>query len=74
MSFDKLYIMYYDLIISLFKGRAKELADSIGGQALSLAELSSFHPEKGMILANTTSIGMQPKVDETPVAKVCLIT
>ncbi|XP_019181042.1 PREDICTED: bifunctional 3-dehydroquinate dehydratase/shikimate dehydrogenase, chloroplastic-like [Ipomoea nil] len=53
-------------------GRAKELADSIGAQALSLAELNSFHPEKGMILANTTSIGMQPKVDETPVAKEAL--
>ncbi|CAH9146521.1 unnamed protein product [Cuscuta epithymum] len=52
--------------------RAKELADIIGGQALSLAELNNFHPEKGMILANTTSIGMQPKVDETPVAKEAL--
>lgn len=52
--------------------RAKEVADVIGGQALSLAELSNFHPEKDMILANTTSIGMQPNVDETPVAKEAL--
>lgn len=51
--------------------RAKEIADTIGGDALSLADLNDFHPEDGMILANTTSIGMQPKVDETPVPKVC---
>ncbi|GER44264.1 shikimate dehydrogenase [Striga asiatica] len=50
--------------------RARELADLVGGQALSLADLSNFHPEKGMILANTTSIGMHPKVDETPISKV----
>ncbi|XP_031373667.1 bifunctional 3-dehydroquinate dehydratase/shikimate dehydrogenase, chloroplastic-like isoform X2 [Punica granatum] len=52
--------------------RAKELADTIGGDALSLADLENFHPEDGMILANTTSIGMQPKVDETPVPKQAL--
>lgn len=52
--------------------RARELADIVGGDALSLAELNSFHPEDGMILANTTSIGMQPKVDETPISKDAL--
>ncbi|XP_057484811.1 bifunctional 3-dehydroquinate dehydratase/shikimate dehydrogenase, chloroplastic-like isoform X2 [Actinidia eriantha] len=52
--------------------RAKELADTVGGGALSLADLNSFHPEDGMILANTTSIGMQPRVDETPVSKEAL--
>lgn len=52
--------------------RARELADAVGGDALSLADLNNFHPENGMILANTTSIGMQPKVDETPISKVCL--
>ncbi|KAL7080987.1 hypothetical protein ACP275_14G012100 [Erythranthe tilingii] len=52
--------------------RAKELTDIIGGQALSLADLESFHPESGMILANTTSIGMQPKIEETPVPKEAL--
>lgn len=50
--------------------RARELAEHVGGQALSLAELNNFHPETGMILANTTSVGMQPKVDETPISKV----
>ncbi|KAJ4956139.1 hypothetical protein NE237_012922 [Protea cynaroides] len=53
-------------------GRAKELAELIGGQAISLAELGNYCPENGMILANTTSIGMQPKVDETPVPKRAL--
>nr|WME87915.1 shikimate dehydrogenase [Ardisia japonica] len=52
--------------------RAKELADTIGGDALSLQDLNNFHPEDGMILANTTSIGMQPKVDETPISKQAL--
>ncbi|KAF2284891.1 hypothetical protein GH714_032002 [Hevea brasiliensis] len=52
--------------------RAKELADIVGGDAISLADLDNFHPEDGMILANTTSIGMQPKVEETPVAKPAL--
>ncbi|KAJ4837009.1 hypothetical protein Tsubulata_044429 [Turnera subulata] len=49
--------------------RAKKLAGIVGGDATSLADLENFHPEDGMILANTTSVGMQPKVDETPIAK-----
>lgn len=52
--------------------RARDLAELVGGQALTLAELNSFHPETGMILANTTSIGMQPKVEETPISKEAL--
>ncbi|KAH6832966.1 dehydroquinate dehydratase [Perilla frutescens var. hirtella] len=52
--------------------RARDLAELVGGQALTLAELNSFHPESGMILANTTSIGMQPKVEETPISKEAL--
>ncbi|XP_027348707.1 bifunctional 3-dehydroquinate dehydratase/shikimate dehydrogenase, chloroplastic-like [Abrus precatorius] len=52
--------------------RARELADVIGGDALALADLDNYHPEDGMILANTTSIGMQPKVDETPISKHAL--
>ncbi|XP_058748980.1 bifunctional 3-dehydroquinate dehydratase/shikimate dehydrogenase, chloroplastic isoform X2 [Vicia villosa] len=52
--------------------RARELADIIGGDALALSDLDSYHPEDGMILANTTSIGMQPKVDETPISKHAL--
>ncbi|CAN4106212.1 unnamed protein product [Withania somnifera] len=52
--------------------RAKELADVVGAQALSLAELSNFHPETDMVLANTTSIGMQPRVDDTPISKEAL--
>ncbi|KAF5774145.1 putative 3-dehydroquinate dehydratase, Shikimate dehydrogenase [Helianthus annuus] len=52
--------------------RARELAEIIGGKALSLADLSTYNPEDGMILANTTSIGMQPNFDETPVSKEAL--
>ncbi|CAH2054842.1 unnamed protein product [Thlaspi arvense] len=52
--------------------RALELAEAIGGRALSLTDLDNFHPEDGMILANTTSMGMQPNVDETPITKHAL--
>ncbi|KAK6803546.1 hypothetical protein RDI58_001330 [Solanum bulbocastanum] len=52
--------------------RARELAIVVGADALSLDELSNFHPENDMILANTTSIGMQPKVDDTPISKEAL--
>ncbi|KAH8499901.1 hypothetical protein H0E87_015228 [Populus deltoides] len=53
-------------------GEVPELAETIGADAVSLADLDNFHPEYGMILANTTSIGMQPKVDETPISKHAL--
>ncbi|XP_076930014.1 bifunctional 3-dehydroquinate dehydratase/shikimate dehydrogenase, chloroplastic-like [Bidens hawaiensis] len=52
--------------------RARELAEIIGGKALSLADLNTYNPEDGMILANTTSIGMQPNIDQTPVSKEAL--
>ncbi|KAL0719864.1 hypothetical protein Bca4012_069188 [Brassica carinata] len=52
--------------------RAVELAEAIGGKALSLTDLDNFHPEDGMVLANTTSMGMQPNVDETPISKHAL--
>ncbi|WOL18861.1 bifunctional 3-dehydroquinate dehydratase/shikimate dehydrogenase, chloroplastic [Canna indica] len=52
--------------------RAKELANLIDAQALTLAELENFHPEDGMILANTTSIGMQPNINDTPLCKQAL--
>ncbi|KAK9086585.1 hypothetical protein Syun_028979 [Stephania yunnanensis] len=54
--------------------KARELADLVGGDALSLSELENFHPEGEMILANTTSIGMHPKIDETPLPKHALST
>lgn len=49
--------------------RAKVLADSVGGEALSLEKLNSFQPVTGMVLANTTSVGMHPNVTETPISK-----
>ncbi|WOL18862.1 bifunctional 3-dehydroquinate dehydratase/shikimate dehydrogenase, chloroplastic-like isoform X2 [Canna indica] len=48
--------------------RAVNLANLVGGHALRLSELANFHPEEGMILANATSVGMQPNVTETPLA------
>ncbi|GAB2218754.1 hypothetical protein Droror1_Dr00001986 [Drosera rotundifolia] len=52
--------------------KAKELASKVGGEALSLEALLDFHPEDGMILVNTTSIGMKPAIDQTPVPKAAL--
>ncbi|KAL2345741.1 hypothetical protein Fmac_007026 [Flemingia macrophylla] len=53
--------------------RAKELADKVGGKALTLNELENFHPEERMVLANTTSVGMKPNIDQTPVPKHVLV-
>ncbi|XP_020589422.1 bifunctional 3-dehydroquinate dehydratase/shikimate dehydrogenase, chloroplastic isoform X5 [Phalaenopsis equestris] len=52
--------------------RARELANFVGGQAISLADLENFHPEEGMILANTTSVGMYPNIHDTPLSKQAL--
>ncbi|KAM3272956.1 hypothetical protein ACQJBY_042790 [Aegilops geniculata] len=52
--------------------RAQELGNLIGGPALTLTELENYHPEEGMILANTTAIGMHPNVNETPLSKQAL--
>ncbi|GMP40547.1 hypothetical protein CsSME_00010957 [Camellia sinensis var. sinensis] len=52
--------------------RAKELAEKVGGKALTLEEVNDFHPEEGMILANTTSVGMKPNIDLTPISKEAL--
>nr|UIP35189.1 bifunctional 3-dehydroquinate dehydratase/shikimate dehydrogenase 1 [Leucojum aestivum] len=48
--------------------RAKELAELVGGQALTLTELENFRGEAGAILANTTSIGMHPNIHDTPLS------
>ncbi|KAK5813744.1 bifunctional 3-dehydroquinate dehydratase/shikimate dehydrogenase, chloroplastic-like [Gossypium arboreum] len=52
--------------------KAKELASKVRGQALTLAELNDFCPEEGMILVNTTPVGMEPRIEETPVSKEAL--
>ncbi|XP_031111738.1 bifunctional 3-dehydroquinate dehydratase/shikimate dehydrogenase, chloroplastic-like [Ipomoea triloba] len=52
--------------------RAKALAKAISGEALPYDRLNDFCPEKGMILANASAIGMQPRTDETPVCKEAL--
>lgn len=52
--------------------RAKALAESVGGKAIELDQLSDFRPETGMILANSTSIGMEPEVTRSPIHKDAL--
>lgn len=53
-------------------GRAKALANPVGGEVISLNKLGSFCPENGMILANATSVGMHTNVMETPISKEAL--
>jgi len=72
LCFSCLFWFSFLILYVCLLERAKVLADIIGGDAITLADLENFHPEDGMILANTTSIGMQPKVNETPVSKVSL--
>jgi 3-dehydroquinate dehydratase/shikimate dehydrogenase len=50
--------------------RAKALAIQVEGEAIPLDKLDHFRPETGMILANTTSMGMHPNVSQTPISKV----
>ncbi|KAI4303534.1 hypothetical protein MLD38_039148 [Melastoma candidum] len=50
--------------------KEQEHASKVGGKAITLAELEEFHPEEGMILAKTTSVGMKPNTDQTPLAKM----
>ncbi|XP_058076132.1 bifunctional 3-dehydroquinate dehydratase/shikimate dehydrogenase, chloroplastic-like isoform X2 [Magnolia sinica] len=52
--------------------RAKALAHAVAGEARPYEEKDSFCPEKGMILANATAVGMQPNSGQTPVAKEAL--
>lgn len=56
-----------DNLLMFILERAKQLADKVGGQAMTLSEVDNFHPEEGMVLANTTSVGMKPRFDDTPI-------
>ncbi|XP_041016725.1 bifunctional 3-dehydroquinate dehydratase/shikimate dehydrogenase, chloroplastic-like isoform X1 [Juglans microcarpa x Juglans regia] len=52
--------------------RAKALADAVSGEAFPYECLERFSPEKDMILANASAIGMEPNSDQTPVSKDAL--
>ncbi|KAJ8760750.1 hypothetical protein K2173_017897 [Erythroxylum novogranatense] len=60
------------VVVNRTYSKAKELADKVGGHAITLAELKDFHPERAMILVNTTSVGMKPRIDDTPIPKESL--
>ena len=51
--------------------RAESLASTVGGTAVAWSELQSG-AVRGDILANTTSLGMHPDVDSTPVPAAAL--
>ncbi|PON96667.1 3-dehydroquinate dehydratase type I [Trema orientale] len=50
--------------------RAKALASAVSGEAFHFEYLDSFCPEEGMILANASSVGMEPNANQSPVSKV----
>ncbi|XP_015891652.3 bifunctional 3-dehydroquinate dehydratase/shikimate dehydrogenase, chloroplastic [Ziziphus jujuba] len=52
--------------------RAKALAAAVCGEALPYKYLERFCPENGMILANASAVGMEPRLNETPVSKEAL--
>lgn len=52
--------------------RAKALALAVSGEAFPYEYLNTYCPEKGMILANASAVGMQPNIDQTPVCKESL--
>ena len=67
-------------------GRAQELAAAVGAEVISLADLASSSVVEALakqcagqqgyrapVLANASSVGMQPSVEQTPVPLVCLI-
>lgn len=55
----------FSTIVSWLLEKAKELASKVDGEAITLVKLEYFHPEEGMILANTTSIDMKPRINDT---------
>ncbi|XP_031250929.1 bifunctional 3-dehydroquinate dehydratase/shikimate dehydrogenase, chloroplastic-like [Pistacia vera] len=52
--------------------RAKALAHAVSGEALPFECLHEFCPEKGMIFANASAIGMEPDSNTSPLPKEAL--
>ncbi|KAJ6853982.1 bifunctional 3-dehydroquinate dehydratase/shikimate dehydrogenase, chloroplastic-like isoform X1 [Iris pallida] len=48
--------------------RAREVAELVGGQALTLADLENYQAAEGAVLANTTSVGMYPNIHDSPLS------
>lgn len=63
----------YHILFFFSKERAKALAAAVSGEALPYEQLNDFCPEKGMILANASAVGMQPRTDQTPISKVVFL-
>jgi 3-dehydroquinate dehydratase/shikimate dehydrogenase len=52
--------------------RAQELADKVGGEAITLAQLDEMKAQLGFVLTNSFSVGMQPNFHESPIATSAL--
>nr|GEV03028.1 bifunctional 3-dehydroquinate dehydratase/shikimate dehydrogenase, chloroplastic-like [Tanacetum cinerariifolium] len=57
-------------MIFLGPKRSQCLARAVSGEALPIEQLETHCPENGMILANCSSIGMEPYVYLTPFSKI----
>lgn len=63
-------LIIHDIFFFSKKERAKALARAVSGEALPYESIDRFLPENGMILANASSIGMEPNTNQSPVSKV----
>ena len=70
VCFFFLIIIFFSFTILYGSERARDLADKVGGRAMSLYEVQTLQPEKGMVLTNATSVGMEPNFNDTPISKV----
>ncbi|PON73979.1 3-dehydroquinate dehydratase type I [Parasponia andersonii] len=52
--------------------RVKSLAFAVTGEVRRFEDLATFQPEKGVILANATPLGMHPNTDRIPVSEASL--
>ncbi|KAJ8748396.1 hypothetical protein K2173_003033 [Erythroxylum novogranatense] len=52
--------------------RAKALARAVSGEALPYEILDSYCPEKGMVFANASAVGMEPNTVQSPLSKEAL--
>ncbi|PON73982.1 NAD(P)-binding domain containing protein [Parasponia andersonii] len=64
----------FDVIGVSGAGKALAYGEKEKGARVVVANriFENFHPEDGMILANTTSVGTKPRIDETLIPKKAL--
>ena len=72
-NFSLSYIQVTTISFLSLIERAKALAHAVSGEALPYEYLDRFSPQNKMVLANASSVGMEPNANESPITKVlCL--